>query len=208
MAMVRQELPVHDKRGHKLRKDSRVAAALLFQASPGWKGNQAELMKSCMNFVKNNLKGKAVHFAFHNDEKTPHLHVIFVPKDDQGRANFRDQFGGKKDESAAKLSRLHDQIAEQVGEPFGLTRGDRGKARAYGGGSRREREARLAYEQAINERDAYIDELQEALQKTSQRDQEPSHAGGGVNAPLLDQTRSQTAPTRATLKRGANEGRD
>lgn len=59
--------------------------------------------------------------SLHEDEKTPHIVVYVIPKDDQGKLNCRKFLGGK-----AKLSAMQTDFAKKVGEKHGLKRGIKG----------------------------------------------------------------------------------
>lgn len=59
--------------------------------------------------------------SLHEDEKTPHIVVYVIPKDDQGKLNCRKFLGGK-----AKLSAMQTDFAKKVGEKHGLRRGIKG----------------------------------------------------------------------------------
>lgn len=59
--------------------------------------------------------------SLHEDEKTPHIVVYVIPKDDQGKLNCRKFLGGK-----AKLSAMQTDFAKKVGEKYGLRRGIKG----------------------------------------------------------------------------------
>ena len=58
-----------------------------------------------------------VRFTMHMDEKTPHIHCVYVPLDKEGRLNAKEIVGDKK-----KLSETQTEYA-QVMERFGLKRG-------------------------------------------------------------------------------------
>lgn len=56
----------------------------------------------------------------HLDEKTPHMHINMVPVTDDGRLSAKSVF------TRASLINLQDQFHEQIGQGFGLDRGERG----------------------------------------------------------------------------------
>lgn len=67
-------------------------------------------------------------FIVHLDESNPHIHCTLlpiVPWEGRNREHFsyRQLFGGTKPEKTAKLTHLHDELAE-VNKKWGLERGD------------------------------------------------------------------------------------
>lgn len=54
----------------------------------------------------------------HRDETTPHMQVLVIPLDARGKLNARELVGGKD-----KLSQMQTDFARDVGQPFGLERG-------------------------------------------------------------------------------------
>jgi len=56
----------------------------------------------------------------HLDETTPHMHINMVPVTDDGRLSAKSVF------TRASLINLQDRFHEQVGQEFGLDRGERG----------------------------------------------------------------------------------
>ena len=61
-----------------------------------------------------------VSATVHLDEKTPHMHINMVPVTDDGRLSAKSVF------TPASLINLQDRFHEQVGQEFGLDRGERG----------------------------------------------------------------------------------
>jgi len=61
-----------------------------------------------------------VSATVHLDEKTPHMHINMVPVTDDGRLSAKSVF------TRASLINLQDRFHEQVGQEFGLDRGERG----------------------------------------------------------------------------------
>ena len=61
-----------------------------------------------------------IRFSLHLDEKTPHIHCVFVPITDDGRLSAKEVLGKRKD-----FVNLQDKYAEQMKE-FGLERGLKG----------------------------------------------------------------------------------
>lgn len=62
----------------------------------------------------------AIDSAIHFDERTPHMHISFVPVTDDGRLSAKSIF------TPAHLRDLQTQIFEQVGKKYGLERGVEG----------------------------------------------------------------------------------
>ena len=70
----------------------------------------------CDRYGRKNMIAATVHM----DERTPHMHVDFVPVTKDGRLSAKDVVGFQKD-----LSRLHDDFFQQVGKRYGLERGQK-----------------------------------------------------------------------------------
>jgi len=68
----------------------------------------------CERYGKENIISAIVHM----DERTPHLHVNFVPVTADGRLSAKDVIGGRKD-----LNELQTDFYEQVAKKYGLERG-------------------------------------------------------------------------------------
>jgi len=71
---------------------------------------------ACDKFGLNNIFSAVVHM----DEKTPHLHIEFVPLTSDGRLSAKAVLGGR-----VELQRLQDDFYKAVGKPWGLERGER-----------------------------------------------------------------------------------
>lgn len=70
-------------------------------------------------------KENVLSAVIHRDEATPHMTVMTIPLDDQGKLNARALVGNR-----TKLSAMQTDFAEQVGQAHGLERGVEGsKAR-------------------------------------------------------------------------------
>jgi len=103
----------------KPQKNSAAAVEFVFQASEGWSGNQREFLNDCQEYIKKTY-GHVIQAAAHFDEKEPHLHVLCVPI--TGEKYTSGHFlGGRQG-----LTRLQDEIYEQIGKKHGLDRGERG----------------------------------------------------------------------------------
>ena len=71
----------------------------------------------CRRYGRNNIVSAVVHL----DEKTPHMHVNFVPVTMDGRLSAKDVIGGRD-----ALNRFQTQFYEQVFKGYGLERGVEG----------------------------------------------------------------------------------
>jgi len=103
----------------KVRKNAVLAVELVFTASKDFKGKWTDYVNDCMGwagelFGKKNL----LHWAYHKDEETPHLHIMFVPVHD-GKLNSKHFIGGHRD----RMAELQTDFWEKVGRPHGLERG-------------------------------------------------------------------------------------
>lgn len=70
----------------------------------------------------NKLHGGAdrlISATIHFDEKTPHMHAIYVPLDSKNKLNSRAILGGH----ASRLSELQTAFADEVSAKYGLERG-------------------------------------------------------------------------------------
>lgn len=70
----------------------------------------------CDRYGKENVISATVHM----DERTPHMHLNFVPVTEDGRLSARELF------ARANLRDLQDRHHEQVSRAYGLDRGERG----------------------------------------------------------------------------------
>ena len=109
----------------KIRKDARRALGVILSGShlrmkqieadpqlfEAWK--QRNYRFACHHFGKENI----VRFTVHRDEKTPHIHCVFVPITPDGRLSAKDFVGSKQ-----QLSRYQDDYAQAMA-PLGLERG-------------------------------------------------------------------------------------
>lgn len=82
---------------------------------------QKKFFKDSFDFIKD-FYGESNVFSgmVHLDEKTPHMHVNFVPVTTDNRLCAKDVL------SRHKLIKMHDQFHEKVGENYGLKRGEKG----------------------------------------------------------------------------------
>jgi len=86
--------------------------------------DRIEFFKDCYSFAcekygKENIISAVVHL----DERTPHLHIDFVPLTSDGRLSAKDVLGNK-----AALQQLQDDFYAKVSKKWGLERGERGSS--------------------------------------------------------------------------------
>jgi hypothetical protein len=113
----------------RIRGDAVRMVGALVSASPEWfEGRSREEIMDfygdAFAFLRNRYGGRdgenIVSAVVHMDEATPHLHVNFVPATRDGRLSAKDVVGSRSD-----LRKLQDDMARYVGEPRGLSRGER-----------------------------------------------------------------------------------
>ena len=107
----------------KRRKNAVVGAQCIMSFSHEMlqdkKFNYYDFFTDCQKFVNKHFgKENVFNWAFHCDEKTPHITFQFLPKDEKGNLNARKIFGNKK-----TLSEWQDKFHEEVGQKYGLKRG-------------------------------------------------------------------------------------
>ncbi|MBN1987664.1 MAG: plasmid recombination protein [Prolixibacteraceae bacterium] len=107
-----------------IRKDAVKAVGLILSGSHE-RMKELEKDGKLDSWARENLKfveqmvGKEniVRFTMHRDEKTPHIHCVFVPLDKEGRLNAKQIVGNK-----SKLTKLQTEYGRAM-EKFGLNRG-------------------------------------------------------------------------------------
>lgn len=107
------------------KKDKRniVMAELLFSATPSFFDGKSDdeirqYFTDCYNFVAEKYGGENIISAMvHLDEKTPHMHLCFVPITEENKLCAKDLFNHK-------LDKLQDEVHQQVFEKYGFTRGE------------------------------------------------------------------------------------
>ena len=109
----------------KVRKNAVVGASLIFTFSHEMlkdkKFNSDKYLVDCYTWACEKFgKDNIFNWGIHRDEKTPHLEIQFLPKDEKGNLNARKIFGNKK-----TLSEWQDKFHEEVGKKYGLERGIR-----------------------------------------------------------------------------------
>lgn len=74
--------------------------------------------KKNLEFMQKKVgKENIVRFSLHMDEKTPHVHCVFVPLDNDAKLNAKEIVGNK-----SKLTKLQNDYAAEM-QQFGLNRG-------------------------------------------------------------------------------------
>lgn len=105
------------------RKDSVQAVEFVLSASPEFFQDKSQddinrWANSNIAFIANKFgKNNLLSYALHQDETTPHIHMIITPITSDGRLSCKDLLGGK-----AKLSKLQTEYALAMAK-FGLKRG-------------------------------------------------------------------------------------
>ena len=112
--------------GCRTRKDSVRVVEVLFTATPEFfKGKKKDEIKAyfqeALDFIKQNQKPETIISAVvHMDEKTPHMHLSFVPLTEDGRLCAKEIVGNKK-----KLTQWQDRFWEHMVKKYpDLERGE------------------------------------------------------------------------------------
>lgn len=118
------------KEGYKAqkapRKDAVRLVELLFTSDSEFFARltaeqEREFFRDCYKFASKQFGEENIIAAtVHKDEKTPHLHLDFVPLTSDGRLSAKDVLGDKY-----ALQRLQDAFNSVVGAKWGLSRGNR-----------------------------------------------------------------------------------
>lgn len=121
MQDIRAEI---ERAGARTRSNSVVALDTLYTASPSFfKGKTREqtedFFRDCLQFHQRQF-GHIISAVIHYDETTPHLHIVSVPLTADGRLSAREIVGNRQN-----MSRMQDDLFEQVGRNYGLERGTR-----------------------------------------------------------------------------------
>lgn len=113
----------------KVRKNAVHAVEAVVTLSPdSWEGIQGKeradkighYLTDAVKWVTKTMGGQdnLLSVTLHNDESTPHAHVIMMPLRD-GKLNAKSYIGGTRD----RLKDLQDQFYEKVGKKYDLERG-------------------------------------------------------------------------------------
>ena len=112
--------------GCRTRSDSvRVVEALVTATPEFFKGKKKDEIKAyfqeALDFIKQNQNPETIISAVvHMDEKTPHMHLCFVPLTEDGRLSAKDIMGNKK-----KLTWWQDEFWKHMVKKFpDLERGE------------------------------------------------------------------------------------
>lgn len=118
------------KEGYKAQKTPRKDAVrlveLLFTSDSEFFARltaeqEREFFRECYKFASEQFgEDNIIAATVHKDEKTPHLHLDFVPLTSDGRLSAKDVLGDKY-----ALQRLQDAFNSVVGAKWGLSRGNR-----------------------------------------------------------------------------------
>ena len=85
------------------------------------KSEQMSFFQSCLDFAKRQWgEENIVSAIIHNDEKTPHLHLNFIPLTKDGKLSAKEILGGRKE-----MQKFQDDFYREVSGKFGLERGHR-----------------------------------------------------------------------------------
>ncbi len=112
--------------GCRTRKDSVRVVEVLVTASPEFfqnkkKGEVRQFFEEATDFIRQHQSEETIISAVvHMDEKTPHMHLSFVPLTEDGRLSAKDIVGNKK-----KLTQWQDEFWEHMVKKFpDLERGE------------------------------------------------------------------------------------
>ena len=101
-----------------------------------------EWAKDCYNYMAKRFGAEnIIDFVVHLDETNPHIHCIVVPLTRDGKLSYTELFGGSHAQAKARAEKdgtnpsfrkgiseyhkeLHSDFARQVGDKWGLERGD------------------------------------------------------------------------------------
>ena len=115
-----------------LRKDATVMTQCLVTSDSAFfermsRADQTEYFRKSLDFIEKRYgKENMVSATIHYDEKTPHMHVNFVPVTGDGRLSARDLF------SPAKLRKLQDDYNRTCRENgYDLERGERASQKEH-----------------------------------------------------------------------------
>lgn len=107
-----------------VRKDAVVMSQVLFTSDHNFfaqisQDDQKRYFERCYEWAKEQFGERNIISAtVHLDERTPHMHLNFVPVTEDGRLSAKEVL------SRERLRDMHDLFYEQVGKEFGLQRGE------------------------------------------------------------------------------------
>ena len=109
----------------KIRKNAVHAVEFVLTGSPEAlralpEQQRGDFFEDALRWAQGRLGGSlnTLCFALHQDELSPHLHVVMMPLKD-GKLNARAFIGGHRD----VLRQMQTDFAEEVGKKYGLERG-------------------------------------------------------------------------------------
>lgn len=108
---------------HKIkpRKDSVQVCEFILTASPEFFLNHPERKQDWINqnikFIKEEFNENILSVVLHEDETTPHFHILMTPITSDGRLSCKDIYGG-----SSKLSALQTRYSNSM-SPLNLKRG-------------------------------------------------------------------------------------
>ena len=109
-----------------IRKDAVLMCEVLFTSDKAFferlsDEQERAFFADCYKFAADRYgEENIISAVVHKDEKTPHLHLDFVPLTTDGRLSAKSMLGGKKD-----LQKLQDDFFAEVGRKWDLERGNR-----------------------------------------------------------------------------------
>ncbi|MDE7363003.1 MAG: plasmid recombination protein [Oscillospiraceae bacterium] len=109
-----------------IRKDAVLMCEVLFTSDKAFferlsDEQERAFFADCYKFAADRYgEENIISAVVHKDEKTPHLHLDFVPLTTDGRLSAKSVLGGKKD-----LQKLQDDFFAEVGRKWELERGNR-----------------------------------------------------------------------------------
>lgn len=106
----------------KPQKNASAAIEFVVSASSDFQGDWQDFFNKSKEFLIKKFGENVISCAIHADETTPHMHIIFVPIiEKNGKKRYSSsQFLGGRD----GMKKLHTQFYEEVGQFFGLERGE------------------------------------------------------------------------------------
>lgn len=110
----------------KIRSDAVKMVSVIFTSDSAFFSGRSQdeqlfFFQSCLDFAKRKWGVENIISAvIHNDEKTPHLHLNFIPLTKEGRLSAKQILGGRKE-----LQKFQDEFYSEVSIKFGLERGNR-----------------------------------------------------------------------------------
>ena len=110
-------------RTHKEPKVKAIEIMTTFSPDMRDKINLDEWCKDNMNFIKDMFPNSLISGTLHQDQTTPHLHIMIIPITDKGKISKTAFINGKKD-----MHELQDKYAQTM-EKHGLIRGEQGKSK-------------------------------------------------------------------------------